>query len=91
MEAVPMYDEKSEKAQELYDKAEKRFDDYMRSQNQGDMRDILESMMDNGPMLASLLQASETQDANLIGQLFMDARRRLFWDLAMKEAEKELE
>lgn len=88
-EAIPNFDTESEKVQELKDLTEKHFNSFMRNQVVGDMRDILEAMMDNEKTLVNLLQASVTQDATCIGNNFMDMRRKMFWELAEREAERE--
>lgn len=89
MEAVPAYDRESEKAQELHNKAEKIFNDYMRNLTLGDMRDLLEKMMDNGPYLVTLLHIMViTKDAQALLHQHARLLKEMMWELAVSEAEK---
>ena len=91
VEANPMYDTKSEKAQELLDKAEKILEDYLRNPNIMDVRDLLDTIMDNDKLLVDLLQGIFTKDDLLTGRKIREAMRDMFWELAQRDAEREME
>ena len=89
MEANPTYDTESEKRQETHDLAEKIFNNFMRNLTQGDMRDLLEKMMDNGPYLITLLQIMVfTKDAQALLHHHERMLKDMLWELAENEAER---
>lgn len=88
-EAIPMYDTESEKRQEAHDRAEKIYDDFMRNLNTGDMRDLLERLMDNPQYLVTLLQIMVfTKDAQALLHHHERELKVMMWSLAQDEAEK---
>ena len=87
-EANPTYDRSSEQDQEHADLVEHHLQNYMRNLNVGDMRDLLERMMDNGPYLITLLQIMVlTKDA----QALLHHHERILKDLMTELAEQEAE
>ena len=89
MEANPTFDAESEKRQELHDKAEKILEDYLRNPNIMDVRDMLDTIMDNDKLLVDLLQGIFIKDDLLIGRIMRNAMRDMFWELAQRDAERE--
>ncbi len=83
------YDLKSEQSQEHQDRAEKTYNDYMRNLTVGDMRDLLESMMDDGQYLVTLLHIIVfTKDAQALLHHHDRKLKENMWKLSEQEADK---
>src|SRR3990172_12133884 len=86
MTYLQTYDKDSEKDQEYTDRVEHHLQNFMRNLNVGDMRDLLERMMDNGPYLITLLQIMVlTKDA----QALLHHHERVLKDMMTELAEQE--
>ena len=88
-EANPTFDIESENRQETHDLAEKILEDYLRNPNIMDVRDLLDTIMDNDKLLLDLLQGIFIKDDLLIGRIMRNAMRDMFWKLAQRDAERE--
>src|SRR3990172_3266932 len=89
MTYLQTHDLESEKDQEYTDKVEHHLQNFMRNLNVGDMRDLLEKMMDNGPYLITLLQIMVlTKDAQALLRQHERILKQMMTELAEQQAEK---
>lgn len=85
------HDLESEKAQEFNDLVEAQYRNLMRNLTAGDMRDLLEKMMDNRQYLVSMLHILVfTKDAQALLHHHERLLKEMMMELAEREAEKEV-
>lgn len=85
------YDTDSELAGRHHDIAVRHYEGFLKNPNVGDVRDVLEQMMDNEKVLVNLLQAYFTKDGLLIWKNFEKSMQDYYWEIALKEADREVE